>query len=108
MRCDRCTIISFFIPEVSGSRFIRVTSKPARQAAVASVSAAEAPLVTRPASAPVASAIMRLAASWSWSMRTQESPASRMASITSGGSAPPPTLVLKLRALITRCTPSLS
>ena len=46
----------------SGSAFMRAGSSPARMAAVPSNTAADAPEVTMPASAPVASRMMRLAA----------------------------------------------
>jgi hypothetical protein len=53
---------SFFIPLVSGNRSILARSSPARMAAVPRVKPADAPAVTKPASAPVAAAIRRLAA----------------------------------------------
>src|SRR5437867_4277241 len=99
---------SLGMPVVSGNWFIRFTSRRARHAAAPRVRAAAAPLVTMPASAPVARAITSLAAACSSSMRTQHSPASRMASSTSLGSAQPPAFVLKLRPLISGRTPSFS
>jgi hypothetical protein len=86
--------ISFFNPEVSGRAFILEALRPARQAAAASVRAAEAPDVTMPASAPVASAITRLAVSCRSSIRTKHFAASCMACSTSGAIRQPPTLVL--------------
>jgi hypothetical protein len=61
-RCSREMMNSFFMPAVSGSRSIFARSNPASIAAVPSVSPADAPAVTYPASAPVAAAMRRLAA----------------------------------------------
>ena len=53
---------SLGMPSVWGSRFMRATSQRQMQAAVARVSACDAPQVTMPASAWVFAAMTRLAA----------------------------------------------
>ena len=75
-------------PSVSGSRFIAPGSRPAMQAAAPSSSAAEAPEVTIPASAPVAPLMARLAAACSAGSSTVTRAASAIAAGTSGAMVP--------------------
>ena len=89
LRWLRATMTSFAMPVVSGSRFIFAGSNPARQAADASIKAAEAPAVTYPASAPVASARISLARPCSSAMSTHHCDASAIAAATSGRMMPP-------------------
>ena len=74
-------------------------------AAVPSRTAALAPEVTMPASAPVASRMVRLAAAWSWTMSTQARLAWRIASATSGAMRPPERRVTVPQALMISGTP---
>ena len=89
LRWLRATTTSFAIPVVSGRRFIFAGSSPARQAAVASIKAADAPAVTYPASAPVVSARISLARPCSSARSTHHCDASAMASATSRRMMPP-------------------
>ena len=81
-------------PSVSGSRFIAPGSSRAMQAAAPSSSAAEAPDVTIPASAPVAAVMARLAAACSAGSSTVTRAASAIAASTSGAMLPPDSRVL--------------
>ena len=87
---------------------MRAGSSPARHAAVPRSSPAEAPAVTMPASAPVASAMISLARPWSWAMSTQCSVASCIAAAISGGIGAPLTRVEVPFALMIVGTPSRS
>ncbi len=86
-RCGGCAAIStrFGMPRVSGRATMRAASQRARHAAVARVSAAAAPEVTMPASAPVAFAMTRLLAACNSAISTEAPAASRMASSTRAG-----------------------
>jgi hypothetical protein len=75
-------------------------------AAQAKVKAAEAPVVTIPASAPVMSEIVRLAAACSSPMSIELVAADAIAAITSGAIRAPPNLVRVPAALILRFTPN--
>ncbi len=72
---------------------ILATSQRAIDAAAARVSAAAAPVVTIPASAPVAWAMRRLAASCSSPISTDAREAAAIASTTSGAITAPPSRV---------------
>ncbi len=78
---------------------------PATHAAAASVRPAAAPEVTHPASAPVASAISPPAQACRSSMRQLDCAASSMAARVRGLIAPPPRVVTKPAAEITRGMP---
>jgi len=80
-------------PRLAGNWFIRPRSKRARIAAVPSVSAAEAPLVTSAASVPVTSAIRREAAACSSSIDTLSPAAALIASTTRADIIAPPNRV---------------
>ena len=80
---------SCFIPVVSGSCQISLSSVPAMQAAVAAAMAPAEPEVTMPDSAPVSSDRRRPTARWSSSMFTKYSLASCWAWRTSGNSSDP-------------------
>ena len=80
---------SCFIPVVSGSCQISLSSVPAMQAAVAAAMAPAEPEVTMPDSAPVSSDRRRPTARWRSSMFTKYSPASSWAWRTSGNSSDP-------------------
>ena len=77
-------ITRFAQPSVNGRRSIFTGSLPATQAVVANVSAAALPQVTMPHSAPVSSAMRRLAPSISSSRPTKWRDACATASRTSG------------------------
>ena len=94
-----------FMPVVSGSRFMRVGSRPVTQAAVPSSRPAAAPLVTYPASAPVWRAMTELAAACSSAMSTHDRPASAIASATSGAMIEPLRRVAGPEALMMVRTP---
>ena len=87
---------------------MRAGSSPARQAAVPRSSPADAPAVTMPASAPVASAMISLARPWSSAMSTQCWVASCIAAAISGGIGAPLTRVAVPFALMIVGTPSRS
>ncbi len=87
---------------------MRAGSSPARHAAVPTVSAAAAPAVTSPASAPVCRAITALAAAWSSAISTKLPAASVIASRTSSGIRLPPRRVSNPAALIRVRTPNRS
>ena len=99
-------ITSFFIPDVSGKRFIFPGSNPVTQAAVPSNKPAAAPLVTYPASAPVISAIISPARACICAISTQRSEACRMASATSGCMIDPLNRVAGPTALIMGSMPN--
>jgi len=105
LRWLRTTMISLRPSVTSGSRFIRAVSRPARHAAAPSISAADAPLVTMPASAPVARAITRQAPACSDSMSTHSLDAACIAASTSGCIRPPDKRVTVPAALMSVGTP---
>ena len=84
----------------------REDAQRAIDAAAASVSAAAAPVVTSPASAPVAWAMRALAASCSSPISTEARDAAAIASTTSGAMTAPPRRVSAPAALMRRQTPN--
>ena len=99
-------MISFFMPVVSGNRRIRAGSEPATTAAACSTSPLAEPPETKPASAPVASAMALLAARFRSSMFTIMDAALFIASMISGRIFEPPYCVVVPDAVITLFTPS--
>ena len=105
MRCVRGMITSWGKSAACGRAAIRATSQRVMEAAVARVSAAAAPVVTIPASAPVRRAIVRLAAACNSAISTEARAAAAMAATTSGAIKAPPSRVSVPAALIRRFTP---
>ena len=81
------------------------TSQRAIAAAAARVKAADAPVVTSPASAPVAWAMRPLAASCSSPISTEARDAAAIAATTSGAITAPPSRVSAPAALMRGRTP---